>query len=640
VADILSADETGVGQSVNANLAGVQAADAAAARRSSYEGMFTSKAKTLVKGVGHVTNGGVPLNDADHSGQIMTKAHQAILDVRTSAVQGAWDTDNVVNGIAPEFWAQRGAPLKSQALTDANIRKSFTAGNLGYSGVPYGLVPYDLLAPSRLIYPVYTLFRNKFPRPAGQGAAREVRGLLGISGSQTGGQGILDISTSELVGSSKNFTSQGNWPLNIPQSGSQTEYKLTVPYRFFGLSESLTWLAQFESQGFEDISALANLVLLQEMMLGEEYQMIAGSSQNLAAPAAPTLVARTAGANETALTGVTTPVAVKVSALNYFGESVGGTASATVAWAAGQVIDVTITPVTGAQQYNIYVSFNSGTYYLQAGTQVSATGVVTQGTQTANSVGGLRFTLQGAIATATNASGPGSTTTNVSPLTTDTGTGGSNRMEGLIPTLTGLSSTGSGPYSNVGFESTNVWKGGYINNAVGTHLSTNAIFTALDALWENNGMNNVSPGVYKADPSEIVADGGDLMRLANDMLLQGNALNYLLNISQDQISGIRAGAAVAEFVNPVTRTTVKLTVHPWLSQGTALLMSYQLPQTWSHVDNAWEMTVVQDYVSVAWPVIDATFRYSIFLLGTLVAHAPFYSGILQGLQVNDVTPYS
>jgi hypothetical protein len=75
-------------------------------------------------------------------------------------------------------------------------------------------------------------------------------------------------------------------------------------------------------------------------------------------------------------------------------------------------------------------------------------------------------------------------------------------------------------------------------------------------------------------------------------------LNYLLNISQDQLSGVRAGAAVAEFVNPVTRSTLKLTVHPWMSQGTALLMSYQLPQTWSHVDNAWEMTCVQDYVSV------------------------------------------
>jgi hypothetical protein len=52
------------------------------------------------------------------------------------------------------------------------------------------------------------------------------------------------------------------------------------------------------------------------------------------------------------------------------------------------------------------------------------------------------------------------------------------------------------------------------------------------------------------------------------------------------------------------------------------------------------MTVVQDYISVAWPVIDATFRYSIFLLGSLVAHAPMYSGILQGLQVSDVTPFS
>ena len=264
----------------------------------------------------------------------------------------------------------------------------------------------------------------------------------------------------------------------------------------------------------------------------------------------------------------------------------------------------------------------------EIGTTVQA-GVTTAGVQSANAVGGIRATVQGALATAST-----------HPPTTDSGTGGSNRMEGIIPTLSGLSSTGSGPYSNVGFESSNVWKGGYINQSVGTHLSTNAIFTALDALWEANGLNNVAPGVYKADPSEMVADGGDLMRLANDMLTQGAGLNYLLNISQDQISGIRAGAAVSEFVNPVTRSTVKLTVHPWMSQGTALLMSYQLPQTWSHVDNAWEMTVVQDYVSVAWPVIDATFRYSIFLLGSLVAHAPFYSGILQGLQVSDVTPFS
>jgi hypothetical protein len=336
--------------------------------------------------------------------------------------------------------------------------------------------------------------------------------------------------------------------------------------------------------------------------------MIAGSSQNLATPAAVTLTARTAGSNETAIPSSGT-VHVSVTALNYFGETAKST-DASVAWASGQVVDVVISPVAGAQQYNVYAA-TSSSVKLQAGTSVQS-GTTYTGVQTANSVGGTRFTIQSTLAAGSQQAPPG----------TDTGTGGSNRMEGLIPVLSGLSDTGAGPYSNVGFEASNVWQGGYINQSVGTHLSTNAIFTALDGLWENNGMNNVTPGVYRADPSEIVADGGDLMRLANDMLTQGAGLNYLLNISQDQISGIRAGAAVAEFVNPVTRSTVKLTVHPWMSQGTALLMSYQLPQTWSHVDNAWEMTCVQDYVSVAWPVIDATFRYSIFLLGSLVAHAP------------------
>ena len=38
-------------------------------------------------------------------------------------------------------------------------------------------------------------------------------------------------------------------------------------------------------------------------------------------------------------------------------------------------------------------------------------------------------------------------------------------------------------------------------------------------------------------------------------------------------------------------------VHPWYSQGNCELLSYQLPQTWTNVANAWEMTMVQDYVT-------------------------------------------
>ena len=92
---------------------------------------------------------------------------------------------------------------------------------------------------SRLIYPVYTVYRNKFPRPPGQGASLIERLATGISGSQTGGQSVLDVSLQELVQTGGSFS---NWPLNLPPAGSQTFTTLNIPYRFFGVTEQLSWL--------------------------------------------------------------------------------------------------------------------------------------------------------------------------------------------------------------------------------------------------------------------------------------------------------------------------------------------------------------------------------------------------------------
>ena len=61
-------------------------------------------------------------------------------------------------------------------------------------------------------------------------ALPQVYGLLGISGSQTGGQGVIDISIPELVQSGQTGISS-SWPLNIPRLRMQTEYKLNVPSR-------------------------------------------------------------------------------------------------------------------------------------------------------------------------------------------------------------------------------------------------------------------------------------------------------------------------------------------------------------------------------------------------------------------------
>lgn len=567
----------------------------------------------LVKGAGLSAIGSnEPLSD---QADIMMRAAQATTDLRVETRRGYADKASVVKSMNQGFLNQFGpfrtalqAPSINEQISQIvrmipggseALDKSFTMGNLGIGSI-YGLVPFDLLAPSRLIYPVYTVYRNKFPRPPGQGAARIERVFTGISGSQTGGQGVLDISIPELVG--QGAAGFGSWPLNLPGAGSQTEVTLNVPYRFFGVSENLSWLSQFGGQGFEDISALANLIMLQEMMLGEEYQMIAGTSVNLATPAAPTIAARTAGSNETTV-GANANFTVFVTAANYWGETVAGQ-SATIATTSGQVVDVTISPVAGALNYNIYVSTNA------APTRANAFYAAT--------AGGTRYTLQGT---------PPATGNN--PPTADSGTGKPTRMEGVIPTLAGVSDQ-AGIYPSG-------WQGGYVNNGVGSHLSYSVMNTALKALWDSTSN---SPGAFKADPAELISSGTDIANLSDDVINQGSATNYRLFIQQSEVGGVQAGAAVDEFRNPITRSIIKLVVHPWYLQGNADLMTYQLPQTWTNVANAWEMTVVQDYVSIAWPVIDATFRYSLFLFGAMVAHAPQYSAHLGGLQKSDTTPYS
>src|SRR5262249_5372768 len=149
-------------------------------------------------------------------------------------------------------------------------------------------------------------------------------------------------------------------------------------YRFWGLSENLSWLAQFGGQGFEDISALANLLLLQEFMLNEEAAHLGGTSSAISTPGAPTLTARAANSGETAMTGVTTNVFVSVTANTFFGQTAAGTGTS-VAWSSGQVVDVQIAPVAGAQWYNLYVTTgaSAGTYRLGA-----------------SNVGGVYYTLQ------------------------------------------------------------------------------------------------------------------------------------------------------------------------------------------------------------------------------------------------------
>lgn len=605
------------------------AAEQEAAWYSDATNMLVNKLPDAVKGFGYAKPGGNKVLDNDD--EIFDRSFKVANALKASVKKSHSDPESVIKGLNPSFTNQFGmfntamsAPgfgagqgvaeylqQIGSAINELGAEKNITIG----SGPLYsssfgtsGFVPYDLVAPARLVYPVFSPLRNKIPRVPGQGTSRQAKIVTGISGSQTGNQGVVDISYAE----STTFTT---WQ-NTPSAGAQTAVNISVPYRFFALSESLSWLAQFSGQGFEDISALANLILLQEFMLAEEYAMISATSTAISAPSAPTLSVRTAGSNETALPS-SSHFWVAVTATNYYGETVMSTVSSDAGSVSStQVVDVTIPASAGALQYNIYVN-NSA----------SSTPARTAMWLKASNVGGVKFTLQG----------PTVPSSGTNPPSADTGTGSANRMEGLVPTLTGFSASTASIYPTTGSNSTN-WIGGYVNQNAGTHLSINLINTALQQMWDGTGSTN--PGAFRADPSEIIGEGGDIMRLSNDVVQSGAATNYRLFVEQPDVTGVRAGAAVSEFQNPITRSVVKMLVHPWLTQGTAMLMSYTIPYAWSQVSNCWEMTMVQDYLSISWPVIDPTFRYSMFMYGAMVANAPWYSGIIQGIQRSDVTPYS
>lgn len=564
----------------------------------------TARMPSLVKGASMAMPGGnTPLSD---SREILTRAMEAEKALFRATMDGILNPVAVKAGLNPSFTQAHGLFLSQTPQSAAFNRyaenlesrlSQILGTDLGRnfsttSPLASGFVPFDLLAPSRLIYPVYSPLRNKIQRVPGQGTSHRAKLITGVSGSQTGGAPIADISISEFP-QGQGF---GNWPLQLPGSGTQEAVDLNIPYKFFGMTESLSWLAQFEGQGFEDISALANMILLQQFMMAEEYQYLAATGTALANPTGVTVTSRAVQGNETAFVA-TGNVYALVTAVNYFGETT-GSAVASAAVVSGDSYDVKWNAVNGAFAYNVYVA--EGTSQPATTTFVLA--------NTSGTIGGTAFTLQGAFPTDTT-----------HPPTADTGTASTNRYEGIMSILDGHASVDASVYPS-GF------LGGYVAKNVRAVANHTTIFDALQGLFDGTG-------AYRADPAELIGEGGDIARLTEEIINSGSANTaYRLFVQQSELGQVVAGAAVSEFINPVTRSMLKVLVHPFLTQGSMFLFSYQLPMPWSNVSNVWENVLVQDYLSIAWPVIDLTFRYSLVMDGSLVCYAPQYNAVLGGLQ--------
>lgn len=489
--------------------------------------------------------------------------------------------------------------LQQAKATTPDLVKDITTS----SPVSTGLVAFDLEAPAKMLVPRPTPLRNRIPRGRGVGLARRFKSITGISGSGTGGVGVLrpgiadTTQTSFAPSGASNALYYARGP-KITYAGSDT----TIPYIQFSVSDQVSWSAQFAGQGFQDIRQLSRTSLLYSSMLLEERVLLYGrgtTSPYLGTLSAPTSVsgtARTAAATETAMTGFTTNIYVRVVAeMGDFGVSQASSATSGIAVSAGQVVDVTYTLPAGATGARVFVS-TGGTDPGDASRYLYAT-----------RSGYNTLTIQGALPTSGTVptAWPLSAGGTANLTSADGGSAYANEYDGILAYCTG-SSAGYTTKLNTTFSQTNP----------GVEYQT-----AFAAMYD----------AVKADPDRVMFNGSDRKQLS-DAIKGSASANYAIRLAQDDVTGYTLGTVATTIVNEVTGKAVDLEVHPWMPQGNSAILSDTLPLPDSEVSDIWKVYNVQDLMGVDWPVSQFAFESSSYWFGSLVCYAPGWQGSVVGIK--------
>jgi len=501
---------------------------------------------------------------------------ELLTELRQSRSSFAKNVAPEVGGIA--MWAaaqaglaQQGADLQKM-LADLMKTEVTSTYPISGSNTVYGFAVYDLQAPSKKIFPVYSPIRNRFPRVEGRGGAVNWKQITAISGSG-GSLPPVNHFLAELPSNSV-----GGLTLNLPPEIQFAASDVQTKYVPIGLSGSNSMIGQFAGRGFEDIRQLVSLSVLQSLMLSEERGLGSGRTTGLGAPSVSGTTSQAPTTGQTGLSGVTTNVFVKVSAITMMGETTLSAAS-TQATSNGNVVTVNVTALTGAEAYNAYVSTGAA----DPG-DASRWLMVTSGAPT--------FFLMGPVPTSGTAA---------NTVTADT-TASANAYLGYFRQM----ETGSGQI-----------------NVINRAIALNDIDALLFPLYNT----------VKADPEELWAAAGVRQDYSQLVLSQsGSAANgYRVAWTQDQQSGITAGVVVTAVLNKITGREIPLRVHPWFKPGNMVAFSYTLPFPNSEVPNVWEVKLPQDYLAIDWPVIDMNYRTSVLAFGALVGYAPSFNGWLKGV---------
>ena len=494
--------------------------------------------------------------------------------------------------LSPDAVGALNTALAAQRGISADIAKEITTT----SPLSTSFAAFDLEAPAKLLTPRPTPLRNKIVRKKGIGTSHRVKRITGYTGTGTGGQGNIWPGITQTT--QNNFAPGATTPL-MYERGPQISYTaddLILPYNSYSLSDQVSFDANFSGIGFQDLRQLSSTSTLYATMLMEERMMLmsrgtaSGYSGLLSAPAQPTGTAASPSSGQVGISGSAGKVFVIATAnAGAFGESAPSVASAAITAADGTVVTATIPAVTGALGYRIYVGTAASTAPADAAFYYAGTTATTT------------FVVQGALPT---------TSTTVAAVKAEQLLGNdlsayATGYDGILPTV--LNPTISGAINN-------------INTTFSTSNPGAEFQTVFGTLYEN----------VKADPDEILLNGADRKQLS-DTIKNGSTANYRLTLAQTETGDYVGGAVIGALNNEITGKMVNLTVHPWLPQGVAPVLSYTLPIPDTEVSDVWANVLVQDYMGIQWPVNQFSYDFSTYFRGTFMCYAPAWNGVVSGI---------
>ncbi|MFJ9771228.1 hypothetical protein ACIRVF_08285 [Kitasatospora sp. NPDC101157] len=442
--------------------------------------------------------------------------------------------------------------------TLAAISKAQTSGILNNTGI----WSYDLSELVSLI-PVVTPFRDIVARvmsPNGNPYA-VWRAIMNLTNSQPSPAMGFDYAANEVAFQEQDF---------------QARYK---PTGFAGL---VTQDAYDLAHGYGDPFAIATFQVLNQVLIGDDRQLMGGQSFPLARPAAPTLTTSTSGGTIAATTTVYVGVAARTGTGYYYGNGNSQGNSASIATGAGSTntVSATVASVRGAVCYDWFQSSNGTTWYYYTTTTVNT---VTMTKVISSNQALPALTAAPDLSTSWQGAANASPTYNAAA---DNGSAAPAEYDGFLASLAG-DYNGAGQWSQPGTGTPNPSINNSLNGAALT--LTGGSITEIEnllflPLWQQ----------VKCSPTAIMVNASQAQEIANLILGSSSATTYLNTDASGRVS-VTAGGRVGEIVNaPAGGVTVPIEVHTSLPPGTIIARTDRVPFPQANISSVLEYRALRD----------------------------------------------